>query len=90
MTAADLPGRCRAGQTGGCDMNWHEALAQRVELLGRSEVMAIMKLAERSDIISFAGGLPHADTFLIDEFRATALEVLDGAGRDALGYSHEK
>lgn len=68
-------------------MNWHEALAQRVELLGRSEVMAIMKLAERSDIISFAGGLPHADTFLIDEFRATTLEVLDGAGRDALGYS---
>jgi 2-aminoadipate transaminase len=48
-------------------MQWHEAYADRMELLMPSVAGAeILKLAERSDVISFAGGLPDPKCFPIE------------------------
>lgn len=67
-------------------MLWKSLYADRLDAIGHSDVAALLKLAERPDVISFAGGLPDPDTFLLDEVKAGAEEVLADAGRTALGY----
>ena len=67
-------------------MNWHSLYADRVASLGHSDVVAILKLAERPDVISFAGGLPDPETFLLEETRVVFEEVLAQRGRAVLGY----
>ena len=46
----------------------------------------MLKLAEQPDVISFAGGLPDPDIFLLEEIKETFEEVLTQQGRAALGY----
>ncbi len=67
-------------------MLWKSLYADRLDAIGHSDVAALLKLAERPEVISFAGGLPDPDTFLLDEVKAVADEVLANAGRAALGY----
>jgi len=50
------------------------------------DVAAILRLAERPDVLSFAGGLPTPDSFLLEELEALHAEVLRKEGRRALGY----
>ncbi|MDX9771083.1 MAG: PLP-dependent aminotransferase family protein [Tenuifilaceae bacterium] len=52
----------------------------------RSAIRELLKLTQRSDIISFAGGLPAPDTFPIDQLKEISCEVLDTEGAQALQY----
>lgn len=60
--------------------------ANRFQYIGHSDVAAILQLAERPEVISFAGGLPDPHTFLLDEARELTAEVLAATGQAALGY----
>jgi 2-aminoadipate transaminase len=53
----------------------------------RTDVASILKLAERPDVLSFAGGLPAPESFLIEDFAELDAAVLRDHGRAALGYS---
>lgn len=65
---------------------WKSRLARRMGSLGRSDVAAVLELAEQPDIVSFAGGLPDPATYLLDEVRQITEHVLLEQGRKALGY----
>ena len=51
-----------------------------------SELTPILALTARPDIISFAGGLPAEETFPLQELKETALQVMEGNGKEALQY----
>lgn len=51
-----------------------------------SEISELLKLAQRSDIISFAGGLPAPELFPINELIESSKEVLSTQGAQALQY----
>ena len=63
------------------------ALAERMTGMPPSAVREILKVAERPDILSFAGGLPAPELFPVDEIAAAHAEVLAKHGRSALQYS---
>jgi len=60
--------------------------ARRMDYLKASEIREVLKLAERSDIISFAGGLPAPELFPIEELAKVSQIVLKESGRQALQY----
>jgi 2-aminoadipate transaminase len=62
------------------------ALATRLEGMRHGDVASILRLAERPDVLSFAGGLPAPESFLLEEIEALYADVLHKAGRTALGY----
>lgn len=68
-------------------MEWNSLFARRVEAIGHSDVVKILKLAEQPEIISFAGGLPDPNTFLLEEAKQVIDKVLSEKGRAALGYN---
>jgi len=51
-----------------------------------SDIREAFKLAERGDIISFAGGFPAAETFPLDEVGAVAEKVAREMGATSLQY----
>lgn len=63
------------------------ALAQRMQRLKPSAVREILKVAERPDILSFAGGLPAPELFPMEAIARAHEEVLKEEGRAALQYS---
>jgi 2-aminoadipate transaminase len=67
-------------------MNWNNLYSSRIDSIGHSDVVAILKLAERPEVISFAGGLPDPATFLLEEIKEVFEEVVAQRGRDVLGY----
>jgi 2-aminoadipate transaminase len=68
------------------DTPWNRRFAQRTQGIKSSIIRELLKLTEKPDIISFAGGLPAADVFPLDEIRAATLRVLDENGPLALQY----
>lgn len=60
--------------------------SERARLLTSSAIREILKITERPDIISFAGGLPSPDGFPVDVVRAAYDKVLSTQGRSALQY----
>ena len=66
-------------------MTW--TLARRTEAMNPSAIREILKLTERADIISFAGGLPSASTFPIEAMREASARVLAEAPQAALQYA---
>ncbi len=60
--------------------------SDRVKQLKASEIREILKLTQRPDIISFAGGLPAPELFPIDAMKVVAQKVLTDMGREALQY----
>ena len=60
--------------------------AKRMENIKPSEIGELLKLAQRSDIISFAGGLPAPELFPIEELIQVSKEVLLTQGASALQY----
>ena len=52
----------------------------------RSAIRELLKLTQRSDIISFAGGLPSPDSFPIEQLKEISCEVLETEGAQALQY----
>jgi len=67
-------------------MDWKALYSGRMAAMGHSDVVAMLKLAERPEVISFAGGLPDPDTFLFQETREMFESVLVQIGTAALGY----
>ncbi len=61
--------------------------AKRMSFLKASEIREILKVTEREDVISFAGGLPAPELFPVAEIREMCRIVLDEAGTKALQYT---
>jgi len=61
--------------------------AERMDNLKASEIRELLKLTERPEVISFAGGLPAPELFPIEEMKKVAVMVLEESGRQALQYS---
>jgi 2-aminoadipate transaminase len=62
-------------------------LARRMSKMTTSAVREILKVAERPEVLSFAGGLPAPELFPIDAIAEAHDEVLARDGRAALQYS---
>ncbi|MCD4714230.1 MAG: PLP-dependent aminotransferase family protein [Clostridiales bacterium] len=60
---------------------------KRVKKLKASEIREILKLTQRPEIISFAGGLPAPEMFPVEAYKQMAIKVLDEMGMEALQYS---
>lgn len=75
------------------NMNFEEVLnlshkfAKRNNYVKASEIREILKVTENPEIISFAGGLPAAELFPIEELKKVCIEVLDKEGEASLQYS---
>jgi 2-aminoadipate transaminase len=55
-------------------------------LMKKSAIREILKLTQRPDMISFAGGLPSPDSFPIEDIKMVTAEILDEDGAAALQY----
>ena len=62
-------------------------LARRAERMNPSIIREILKVTERPDIVSLAGGLPSADTFTVQAVREATEKVLREAPHEALQYA---
>ena len=60
--------------------------AERMDNLKASEIREILKITERPEIISFAGGLPAPETFPIEKIKEADRIVLEESGRKALQF----
>lgn len=70
-------------------MNHREEVkfAGRVEKVPKSFVREILKVTEKPEVISFAGGLPSPKTFPVEGIKRATEKVLNDNGADILQYS---
>ena len=68
-------------------MNLSQRFAKRTANMKPSSIREVLKLTQKSQIISFAGGLPAPSLFPADELSAAAGRVLAERGAEALQYS---
>lgn len=61
--------------------------ADRMDNLQASEIRELLKLTEKPEIISFAGGLPAPELFPVEEMKEVAVKVLEEGGQQALQYA---
>ncbi|KPU43252.1 2-aminoadipate transaminase [Oxobacter pfennigii] len=61
--------------------------ARRISSIKASEIRELLKLTEKPEVISFAGGLPAPELFPIEEIKAANNYVLEHNGGQALQYS---
>jgi len=61
--------------------------ADRMDNLQASEIRELLKLTEKPEIISFAGGLPAPELFPVEEMKKVAVKVLEEGGQQALQYA---
>jgi len=66
---------------------WRARFAQRTHGVTSSAIRELLKLTERPDILSFAGGLPAPEVFPLAEVGAAVQRVLEEHGPAALQYS---
>jgi 2-aminoadipate transaminase len=66
---------------------WHHRYAQRTQRMGSSMIRELLKLTQKPEIISFAGGLPAPEMFPVEAFEAATSRVLRQFGSQALQYS---
>ncbi|WP_017774311.1 PLP-dependent aminotransferase family protein [Paraburkholderia kururiensis] len=62
-------------------------LSERARKLTSSAIREILKVTERPEVISFAGGLPSPATFPVQEMREASERILRDAPAAALQYS---
>jgi len=60
--------------------------SERAEQLKSSMIREILKVTQRPEVISFAGGLPSPETFPVERMRAAFDKVLATNGKTALQY----
>ncbi len=69
-------------------LDWENVFATRSKRMRASEIRELLKLLERPDIISFAGGIPDPTLFPHDEFQAAYKDIFGGPEANAaLQYS---
>ena len=61
--------------------------ASRMDNLKGSAIRELLALANRPEVLSFAGGMPAPELFPVDKIKAATDAVLDEEGRIALQYS---
>lgn len=66
---------------------WSQRYAQRMQWMSGSLVRELLKLTDRPEVISFAGGLPAPELFPVEAVERAATKVLREQGRRALQYS---
>lgn len=66
------------------DLN--EIFSVSAKSMKRSAIRELLKLTQRKDIISFAGGLPSPESFPIEQLKEITTEVLEKEGAQALQY----
>lgn len=66
---------------------WVFPVAQRLRGVQSSPVRDILAIISRGEVISFAGGIPDADLFALEDLQASFAHVLDHQGRRALQYA---
>ncbi len=69
------------------ETSWNQRFAQRTQRITASMIRELLKLTEKPDIISFAGGLPAPEVFPVEEIRAATDRVLREHGTTALQYT---
>ncbi len=60
--------------------------SERAAQLQSSFIREILKITQRPEVISFAGGLPSPETFPVDEMKAAFDKVLSEQGKVSLQY----
>jgi 2-aminoadipate transaminase len=65
-------------------IQWH--FSERASQLQSSFIREILKITQRPEIISFAGGLPSPATFPVEHMKAAFDKVLSTTGKVALQY----
>ncbi len=66
---------------------WEQRYAQRTQRMASSAIRELLKLTEKPDIISFAGGLPAPEMFPVQAVEEACVRVLRDEGARALQYS---
>ena len=66
--------------------NLENVFSKSAKTTKRSVIREILKLTQKPEIISFAGGLPSPDTFPVEELKEIVCEVLEEEGTQALQY----
>ena len=66
---------------------WSDRFAQRTQRMTSSMIRELLKLTEKPDVVSFAGGLPAPEVFPVEEIQAAADKVLRAQGKTALQYA---
>lgn len=64
-----------------------QLFAKRLKKVKKSEIREILKLTEKPDMISFAGGLPAPQLFPVEEMKEVTVRVMEEGGCQALQYS---
>ena len=62
-------------------------LAKRMSEIKASEIREILKVTEKPEVISFAGGLPAPELFPVNEIKEVNRIVLEESGTKALQYT---
>jgi len=62
-------------------------MARRMSDIKASEIREILKITERPEVISFAGGLPAPELFPVEAIKEVNRMVLDSDGAKALQYT---
>jgi len=65
---------------------WTSRYALRTKGLKSSAIRELLKITQRPEVISFAGGLPAPDVFPVERFREACRKVLDNHAKLALQY----
>jgi 2-aminoadipate transaminase len=65
---------------------WTSRYAQRTKGVKSSAIRELLKLTQRPEVISFAGGLPAPDVFPTERFEEACSKVLRNYGKEALQY----
>jgi len=66
---------------------WSHRFAYRTGVVKSSAIRELLKLTQRPEVISFAGGLPAPDVFPVARFQEACRQVLEQHGSQALQYS---
>lgn len=66
---------------------WESRYALRMKGITSSTIRELLKLTQRPEVISFAGGLPAAEHFPVERFREACERVLAESAHQALQYS---
>lgn len=68
------------------DILWESRYALRTRGVTSSVIRELLKLTQRPEVISFAGGLPAAEHFPVERFQEACQRVLAHQARQALQY----
>ena len=68
-------------------IQWEKCYAERAQSVKASAIRELLKFAQRPEIISFAGGMPHPKSFPVEDIFRISQSVLLNESAQALQYS---